>query len=70
MIYKLFVEFHGDFVKLNKNKITIGIKSNPVKGEANKEIVKKLAKQFDVSSSSVKIRSGLKSRQKIIEILD
>ena len=58
MIYELQIGFHKDFVNVNKNKITIGIKSNPVKGEANKEVIKKLAKHFGVSPSVVKIRSG------------
>ena len=70
MIYELQIGFHKDFVNVNKNKITIGIKSNPVKGEANKEVIKKLAKHFGVPPSFVKIWSGQKFRQKIIEIQD
>jgi hypothetical protein len=45
------------------------VKSKPIKGEANKEIIKKLAKHFGVSSSSVTIRSGQKTKKKIVEIL-
>jgi len=47
----------------------VGIKSNPIKGEANKEIIKKLAKHFGVSTTLVQIKSGHKSRKKIIEVL-
>ena len=68
MIYKLDVEFHDNFIKVEKGKITIGVKSKPFRGEANKEIIKKLGKHFGVSTSSVKIKSGHKSRHKIIEI--
>ncbi|HSA98095.1 MAG TPA: DUF167 domain-containing protein [Candidatus Nitrosotenuis sp.] len=50
------------------NEITIGIKSRPVDGQANKEIIKKLAKHFGVSSARIAIRSGRKSRDKIVEI--
>lgn len=70
MLYELQVEFHKDFVKVNDNKITIGIKSKPIKGEANKEIIKKLAKHFGISSAYVHIKSGQKTKQKIVEIQD
>jgi len=68
-LYEVFVEFQKDFVKVNGNQVTVGVKSKPIKGEANKEIIKKLAKHFGVSSSSVTIRSGQKTKKKIVEIL-
>ena len=37
--------------------------------EEGKELIKKLAKHFNVSSSQVKIVSGLKSRRKMVEIV-
>jgi len=63
------VEFSKEFLEINDNQINIGIKSKAVKGEANKEIIKKLAKHFGVSTALVHIKSGHKSQQKIIEIL-
>ncbi len=69
MIYNVHVEFSKDFLEIKDNQINIGVKSKPVKGEANKEIIKKLAKHFGVSTISVQIKSGHKSREKIIEIL-
>jgi len=42
--------------------------ARPVGGEANKEIIKKLSKHFDVSSVNVVIKSGHKSKEKIVEI--
>ena len=69
MIYKVQVEFSKEFLEIKKDQINIGIKSNPLKGEANKEIIKKLAKHFGVSTAVVQIKSGHKSREKIIEIL-
>jgi uncharacterized protein (TIGR00251 family) len=63
------VEFSKEFLEIQDDQINIGIKSKPVKGEANKEIIKKLAKHFGVSTAVVHIKSGHKSRQKIIEIL-
>ncbi len=69
MIYKVQVEFSKEFLEIQDNQINIGIKSKPVKGEANKEIIKKLAKHFGISTALVHIKSGHKSQQKIIEIL-
>jgi len=68
MEFEVEVKFHGDFVKVEGNRIIVGLTSKPEKGKANLELVKKLAKHFRVSSSKVKIISGLKSRRKIVEI--
>jgi hypothetical protein len=68
LIYKVQVEFHKDFVDVVGDQITVGIKSKPIGGAANKEIIKKLAKHFGVSSASITIKSGHKSKEKIIEI--
>ena len=69
MIYKVTVEVSKEFLEVKENQISIGIKSKPLKGEANKEIIKRIAKHFEVSSSLVQIKSGHKSREKTIEIL-
>ena len=69
MIYKIQVEFSKKFLEIKKDQINIGIKSKPVKGEANKEIIKKLAKYFGIPTSLVKIKTGHKSKEKIVEIL-
>ena len=68
MLYNVTVEFNKDFLTIKENQITIGIKSKPIKGEANKEIIKKLAKHFRISASLIQIKSGHKSKQKIIQI--
>lgn len=68
MLYEVIVEFNKEFLSVKENKIMIGIKSKPIKGEANKEIIKKLAKHFGVSTSIVQIKSGHKSKQKIVQI--
>jgi len=69
LIYKVQVQFSKEFLEIHEDQIKIGIKTKPLKGEANKEIIKKLAKHFGVSSTCVQIKSGHKSRQKVIEIL-
>ncbi|MEM2160637.1 MAG: DUF167 domain-containing protein [Candidatus Nitrosotenuis sp.] len=68
MRYTVSVVFKQDFVLVEENNITIGITAKPIDGAANKEIIKKLAKHFGVSTASVVIRSGHKSKQKIVEI--
>jgi len=69
MIYKVSVTFHKDFIEVTNDEISIGIKSKPQKGEANKELIKKLSKHFNVPQSQVKITSGAKSRKKLIQII-
>ncbi len=69
MIYKVSVDFSKEFLEINENQINIGIKSKPIKGQANKEIIKKLAKHFGISSSRIQIKTGHKSQEKIIEVL-
>lgn len=48
--------------------ITIHLKSPPVDGKTNEELIKILAERFGVSKSNIRIKSGLSSRQKLIEI--
>ena len=47
---------------------TIHLKSSPVDGKANEELIKILAKKFDVPDSKIRIKSDLSFRQKLIEI--
>ena len=70
MIYKIHVEFSKEFFEIQDNQINIGVKSKPIKGEANKEIIKRIAKHFEISTGLVQIKSGHKSQEKIIEILE
>ncbi|MBD2775120.1 DUF167 domain-containing protein [Iningainema tapete] len=48
--------------------LTVRLKSPPVDGKANEELIKLLAEKFAVPKSSVKIKSGSSGRQKLIEI--
>jgi len=60
LIYKVQVEFSKEFLEIKENQINIGIKSKPIKGEANKEIIKKIAKHFKISTALVKIKAERK----------
>jgi len=70
MKYEVEVKFHKNFIKVEGNKILVGLTSKPEKGKANLELIKKLAKHFKVPSSHIRIVSGLKSKRKIIEITE
>jgi len=48
--------------------LTLYVAAQPVKGKANREIVKWLAKRLGKSSSQVRIVAGLLSNSKIIEV--
>ncbi|MDX2216206.1 MAG: DUF167 domain-containing protein [Oculatellaceae cyanobacterium bins.114] len=48
----------------------IHLKSPPVDGKANAELIQVLAKQFDVPKSKITIKSGLSSKLKRVEIED
>ena len=48
--------------------LTVHLKSPPVDGKANKELIELLAKKLDVPKSQIRIKSGLSSRTKLIEI--
>ena len=69
MRYEVEVKFHKDFIEVDGNKILVGLTSKPEKGEANRELVRKLAKHFKVSTAQIRIISGLKSKRKIVEII-
>lgn len=48
--------------------LTIRLKSLPVDGKANEELIKVLSKKYNVPKSYIRIKSGASSRQKLIEI--
>ena len=51
--------------KINENNFEVWIKAKPVNNKANIELINLLKKYF---KKEVKIKSGLSSRNKIIEI--
>ena len=55
------IEHTGNFMKIRINAV-------PKKGKANKELIKFLAKYFNVSKSSIIIKSGEKKKEKYLEI--
>ncbi|MGC1425873.1 MAG: DUF167 domain-containing protein [Nitrosotalea sp.] len=69
MLYKVSVSFHKNYVEIKGDQIEIGIMTKPVKGEANIEVIKKIAKHLGVPKSNVRIMAGEKSRDKIVEVI-
>jgi uncharacterized protein len=49
-------------------QLTVYLKSPPVDGKANKELIELLAQKYDVPKSQIRIKSGLSSRNKLVEI--
>ena len=68
MIYKIHVELSKEILEIINNEIIIGVKSKPNKGDVNKEMIKKIAKHFKISTTLGQIKSWYKSLEKIIEI--
>jgi uncharacterized protein (TIGR00251 family) len=64
------VKFNSEeYLAINGNEIEISIKSAPRRGKANAELIKKLARHFNVAPLNVRILSGTTSRKKTVEIL-
>ena len=69
MRYSVSVRFSSDGrLEVNGDEIAISIKSQPERGRANRELVKKLAAHFGISEDRVRIVSGLTSRKKLVEV--
>ena len=54
-------------IKEENNHLIVYLKSQPEKGKANQELIKLLKKHF---KRDVKIKSGFKSKDKIIEFIN
>lgn len=50
--------------------LVVYLHARPHDGQANEALVKMLAKYFGVPKTRLKIVGGLRSREKIIEVLD
>jgi uncharacterized protein (TIGR00251 family) len=66
--YRVSVRFGGAGIKVEGDEIEVGIKSEPERGKANRELVKKLAEHFGVPVQNVRIVSGHTSRKKLVDV--
>jgi len=55
--------------KVDDLNFIVGVKEPPIKGKANKAIIKALAEYFKISASRICLVSGFSSKQKIVEIM-
>lgn len=53
--------FDGDTLIVHTNE-------KPERGMANRDVIRQVADLYKVSSGNIRIKSGLKSRKKVIEI--
>ena len=57
-------------VEKENDMYVVRVDAPPTKGKANKRLIEILAKYFGVRKSRIRIISGEKSREKIVEIED
>lgn len=55
--------------QLGDGSLVAYLKSPPVEGKANEELIRRLADRFRVPKSRIRIKSGLSSRNKLVEIV-
>ena len=48
--------------------LTVYLKSSPVDGKTNKELIKLLSDRFNIPKSQITIKSGLSSKNKLVEL--
>ena len=68
MRYQVDVRFGREYLSVQGSHISVGLKARPVKGRANRELVKKLANYFKVSATQIRIVSGYTSKRKVIVV--
>lgn len=68
---KVKVKPNSKVPKVEENtdgSLTVHLKSPPIDGKANEELIRLLAEKFDVPKSYVTIKLGLSSRHKLVQI--
>jgi uncharacterized protein (TIGR00251 family) len=59
-----------DEVSQERDNFIVKVKEPPKEGKANQAVIKLLAEHFGVPRSQVRILSGFKSRNKVIEVAE
>lgn len=71
MIYTVKVKPNskkGPLVVADGANLTVYLREKPVDGEANRALITLLAQYFCVPKTTVRIKNGLRGRQKYVEI--
>lgn len=50
-------------------QLTVYLREKPVDGEANAALIKLLAKHFHVAKSCIHIKTGVRGRRKLVEVI-
>ncbi|MFH0840187.1 MAG: DUF167 domain-containing protein [Candidatus Omnitrophota bacterium] len=58
----------SELVKIDDSTYAAFLKSAPVEGAANEELIELLADEFDITKGLVTIVKGLHSKNKVVEI--
>jgi uncharacterized protein (TIGR00251 family) len=58
----------AEIIELAKDFLKIKLSSPPIKNKANKELIELLSEYYHVSKKVIKIKQGIHSRDKLIEI--
>ena len=70
MIYNIRVITNAKESKVIRRSIKVYTTAVPEDGKANKEVIKILAKHFNIAKSKIKIIRGETKRDKTIEIMN
>lgn len=57
-----------EIVEKKENYLKIKLRASPVKGQANAELIKFLAQEFNIGKSQIEIVRGLTSREKLVRL--
>jgi hypothetical protein len=57
-------------VSQERDSFVVKVREPPKEGRANQAVIKLLAEYFSVPQSQVRILSGFKSRNKVIEVVE
>jgi len=57
-----------EVVKKSENSFEVWVKEKPIKGQANRAIVRMLAGYLGVNQSEIRLIRGFKQRNKVFEI--
>jgi uncharacterized protein YggU (UPF0235/DUF167 family) len=67
--FTVFVKFDSTGkVIVDRDEITISLRSRPKGGKANLVLIKKLADYFGVNKNGIRIISGRTSKKKLVEV--
>lgn len=61
---------HVEVKKINAKSLRVKLLSPPFDGRANNELIDILSRYYERPRSSIRIRKGLRSRHKVIEVMD